>query len=220
MRYYILTYSGSTQGVSGEQCKTEYEFTNACQVCGTGAELNGPLRVKGISKTKRDFFETLNGDCIISKSLYNEVVKEIPAFRLEPAVDTKGHPLEFFHFYSKYNLPKSKDTSTGFVREEPCPVCNRNGYYNDVTIGWPTTAKPLDFKYDNNDFINLSDAAILKTWECSGRSNKTNYGNNVIRYARPWIIVREDLKKVFDKEKIKNLYYEQIIIEGSVQQNL
>jgi len=220
MKYYILTYDGSTPGQSGEQCKTDYEFTNACQVCGTGAELNGPLRVKGLSKTKRDFFETLNGDCIISKSLYDKIIKEIPAFRLEPVADTKGTPLEFFHFYSKYNLPKSKDTSTGFVRENPCPVCNRNGYFNDATIGSPTIIKPLDFKYNYQDFENFPDSVILKTWECPGRSNKTNHGNNVIRYARPWIIVREDLKNIFDKERIKNLHYEQITIEGSVQQNL
>lgn len=48
MRYYILTYNSSKPGQSGGLCKTEYEITNACKVCETGAELNGLLRVNGI----------------------------------------------------------------------------------------------------------------------------------------------------------------------------
>lgn len=217
MKYYIIIYSGSTPGESGEKCKTEYEFDYACEACGTGAELMGRLKVKGISKTKRVLFKTINGDFIISKSLYNRIIEQIPSFRLEQVIDTKNQSLEFYHFYTKSNLPKFKENSSGFVREAPCTNCNRNGYYNDVILGTPTIVKPLDFRYNKNELEHIPGAVILKTWECSGLSHKTNFGKYVIRYARPWIVVREDLKNIFDKEKIKNLHYEQIKIEGCLQ---
>ncbi|QNF34424.1 hypothetical protein HUW51_17465 [Adhaeribacter swui] len=220
MHYYIITYNGSTPGQSGEQCGTEYDFTNACEICGTGVELKGNLKVKGISKTKRDYFETINGDCIISKRLKEVICQEISNFEVVQVVDIINQPQEFYHLYTRLSLPKSKETSAGFVRENPCSVCNRNGYFNDATIGSPTIIKPLELRYNYQDFKNSPDSVVLKTWECVGQSNRKNYGNNVIRYARPWIIVREDLKNIFDKERIKNLHFEQIKIEGSVQQNL
>ena len=218
MEYFIITYNGSTPGESGESCRTEYLFENACEKCGTGAELKGPLRVKGISRTKRDFFETLDGDILITKTLYDKIRVKIPSLDLNRVVDTKNQLLDFYHLNTRGILPKLKDISSGYVREGQCLECNRNGYFNDVIIGAPTVVKPMDFRYQDSDFDNLSTEVILKTWECSGLSNKTAVGNKVVRFARPWIIIREDLKGIFEAEKIKNIQYEKIKIEGSVQQ--
>ncbi|NDK55414.1 hypothetical protein [Pontibacter fetidus] len=219
-KYYIITYRGSTSGESGEQCGTDYIFDNACVVCGTGAELKGTLKVRGITKTKKNLFETVNGDCLISKSLKESIVEKLPNLRLEQVVDKKNQSIDFYHLYTRLNLPKFKETSTGYVTEDQCPVCMRNGFYNDVTIGNPTIVKPLAFTYNYEDLVLISNAIILKTWECRGLSNKVKSGNKVVRFARPWIVVREDLKEVLESEKIKNIHFEQIIIEGCVQQNL
>ena len=73
MKFFVITYSGGTPGESGEPCGTEYTFENACEVCGTGAELLNSLKVKGILKTKKEFFSTLDGDYIISKTLYSSI---------------------------------------------------------------------------------------------------------------------------------------------------
>ncbi|GAB3532948.1 hypothetical protein GCM10027443_17470 [Pontibacter brevis] len=219
-KYYIITYCGSASGESGEQCGTDYIFDNACDACGTGAELKSNLKVRGIAKTKKDFFETVNGDCLISKNLKERIDEMLPNLGLKQVYDKKNQPLDFYHLYTRLNLPKFKKTSTGYVIENQCPVCMRNGFYNDVSIGNPTTVKALIFKYKYEDLVLNSNSIILKTWECSGLSNRVKSGNKIVRFARPWIVVREDLKEVLESEKVKNIHFEQIKIEGCVQQNL
>jgi len=220
MNYHILTYSGATPGESGEECGTEYSFEYACEACGTGAELSGNLKVRGITKIKKDFFETINGDCIISQTLKESIKKKFPEFDVKPVADTKNQTSDFFHLYTSTTLPNFKETSTGYVKEDQCPICHRNGYYNDVIIGQPTIVEPLNFKYDINDISRYSNEIILKTWECRGLSNKVKSGNKVVRFARPWIVVREDLKEVLESERVKNIHFEQIKIEAFVQHNL
>ncbi|MBK0403246.1 hypothetical protein I5M27_09635 [Adhaeribacter sp. BT258] len=225
MKYYIISYSGGTPGESGESCGTEYSFVNACEVCGTGAEPLNNLKVKGVAKTKKEFFETLDGDWLISKNLYNRIRKDIIDFNLSQVVDKKNKPLDFYHFYSAFTLPKANECSTGFTLERQCSACLRNGYFNDAIIGnlelrVPTTIIPLDLHYDTKDFTNLPNSAIYKTWECTGLSNKANVGNRVIRYARPWIVVNDDLKSILNIFKVKNIHYEEITIKDCVQQHL
>ncbi len=197
-KYYIITYRGSTSGESGEQYGTEYIFDNACEACGTGAELKSNLKVRGIAKTKKDLFETVNGDCLISKNLKERIDEILPNLGLKQVYDKKNQPLNFYHLYTRLNLQRFKETSSGYVTENQCPVCMRNGFYNDVTIGNPTTVKPLTFIYNYEDLVLISNAIILKTWECSGLSNKVISGIKVVRFARPWIVVREDLKEVLE----------------------
>ena len=220
MNYYIIIYAGSTPGESGSCCKTEYSFENACDVCGTGAEVKGNLKIRGISKTKRDYFETISGDIIISKDLKERITNKLPDFKVEQVVDTKNQPLDFYHLYTNLTLPKFKTSSTGYTTENQCPSCERDGYFCDAIIGWPTIVKPYDFRYDCKDLKELSDTVVLTTWECFGNSNKAAKGNRVVGFARPLTVVREDLKEILESEKIRNLHFEQIKIEGCVQQNL
>jgi hypothetical protein len=217
MKYYIITYNKAPIGESGECCKSKYDFENACDFCGTGAKLEGNLKVKGFARANKDFFMTLDGDFIISKRFYEIIKLEITNFLLKPVVDNKNNILDFYHFYSTSTLPKFEKESTGYSIDGQCKHCTRNGYFNHAIIGdsaknTPTIISPLELVYKKETFESYKGDFILKTWECIGYSNKTAYGNNIVGYARPWILIREDIKFQFEKERIKGIEYEEIIL--------
>ena len=224
MKYYILSYIGGKQGESGEPCGTEYSFDDACYTCGTGAEVKRNLKARGIAKTNKDFFETKDGDLIISKCLYERIQGKLPEFELVQVVNTRNQPLDFYHFFSKSTLPKFKESSTGYVTEGQCPICHRDGYFNDVIVGTlvgtPTIVKPVILRYEYEDVSKLLNMLLLKSCECIGLSNKKKDGSRVIGFARPLMVVREDLKEALGNERIKATLFEPIIIEGYVQQDL
>jgi hypothetical protein len=218
MPYYIITYKNRPIGESGESCNSDYDLSSACSVCGTGAKLRGNLKVKGISSIKKDFFETLDGDFIISKNLFDNIRNQLRGFEIYRVINPQNKALDYYHFCSKKTLPQCNSNSTGFVIENQCNTCKRNGYFTHAEIGdleknTPTVVHPYAFEYNKNDFEKYNGELILNTWECFGLSNKIPMGNHVARYARPLTIVHERIKNIFDNEKIKNINYEQIIIE-------
>lgn len=218
MNYYIIGYKNKPIGESGESCKSEYDFKDACDICGTGAKLIKDLRVKGFSKINKDFFETLDGDFIISKRIYEIIKQDQLRFILKPVVDYKNNKLDFYHLNPSNVLPKFENKSTGYIIENQCEKCNRNGFFNDFVIGdlgngIETIVHPLYLVYKENDLKAINNDLILKTWECVGLSNKETYGKYVVRYARPWIIINQVLKDIFEKLKIEGVNYEQIKLE-------
>ena len=218
MRYFIISYKKQPLGESGESCKSDYIFSDACVDCGTGAILANNLKVKAFSNIKKDFFETLDGDFIISKKLYMLIQAKFADFKLERVVGLNNKAIDYYHFSSHITLPKIKSDSTGFVIEGQCQTCKRNGYFKDVEIGdlekkTPTLIHPYIFKYNKHDIEKFKSNLILNTWECFGLSNKIATCKYIIRYARPLIIVSEKIKDIFESERLKDIEYEQIIIE-------
>jgi len=218
MRYFIISYKNRPLGESGESCKSEYDLSSACVDCGTGAKLIGTLIVKGFSNIKKDFFETLDEDLIISSRLYNLIRDNLHDFYLNQVVDSRKNKLDFYHFANNVTLPRFKKDSTGFVIEDQCQTCRRNGFFTDAEIGnlernIPTIIHPYILKYDKNDLVKYNHDLILNTWECFGLSNRVATGNSVIRYARPLTIVSERIKDIFNREKLNDVEYEQLVIE-------
>ncbi|MBN1185285.1 MAG: hypothetical protein JXB49_23575 [Bacteroidales bacterium] len=218
MKYYIITYFKRPIGESGESCNSLYDLRNACESCGTGAELIGNLRVKGFSNIKKDFFQTLDGDFIISKGILGLIKQIKPDLKLHPVIDSKNHILNFYHLNSSKVLPRFSVNSTGYETENQCVNCKRNGYFNSAIIGdleknVPTIVSPLCLIYKKNDFNLFSNNLILKTWECAGLSNKVAINNKVVRYARPWIIVNQTFKDILVNAKIEGINYEKIEIQ-------
>jgi hypothetical protein len=217
MEYYILNYVKGVVGESGESCKNIYSFDNACEVCGTGAKLVGKLRTKGLLKTEKFLFETLDGDFIISQRLYEVLIKEgIKLGELQNVVNYKNNDLPFYHLNTDFYFPSATEKE-GLITENQCQTCKRNGYFNKAIIGniklnIPTRVFPVGLYYSrvNSDFLGLSD--LFFTWECIGLSNRVAHGDYVIRYARPLLIVSEHFKTALVSCKIKGLEFEQIII--------
>jgi hypothetical protein len=215
-RYYLLTYNGTQLGFSGEGEGSEYDFDQSCPICGTNAKLQGRLIVRGI-KTKKDFFATLDGDLLISEKLFNDLVKSgVDIDSAQRVVDKKRSKLSFYHLNPKLNFPKASSKSSGLIVDEQCQTCCRNGYFNDVVIGdlknVETYVKPVKLIYDDVEDTLLNKSDIFNIWEHIGKSNLTPHGNNVIRYARPMLIVSELLKEKFETLKVKNAKFEEVFV--------
>lgn len=219
MKYYIIGYKKAPIGESGESCNSKYDFQNACPVCGTGAELVGKLKTKGLTKVKNDFFLTLDTDYIISENLYNKLVeKKIKLGLLQNVLDYRNNDLPFYHLYTNIYFPMS-NKKNGLIIENQCRICKRNGHFNKVIIGdteikIPTEVIPIDLQYSISDLSFLNHSDIFYTWECMGLSNKEVLGNKVERYARPLLIVSERIKNAFEEFKLKNVVFEPILIKS------
>jgi len=217
MKYYILSYTKGTSGESGESCKSNYSFDNACKVCGTGAKLVGKLRTKGLLKIEKLLFETLDGDFIISQKLYEILNKKgVKLGELQSVINNKNNNLPLYHLNSNLYFPPAAE-KTGLTIEGQCQTCKRNGYFNEAIIGnlklnTPTQVFPVELYYQkiNADFLDSSD--FFFTWECTGLSNRIAHGDYVVRYARPMLIVSEFFKQALETEKIKGLKFEPITI--------
>jgi hypothetical protein len=217
MKYFLLEYNAKPVGESGESCRTVYNLEDACKNCGTGAKTVRNLVTKGLTKVDKDFFQTLDWDFIISEALYKFMLSRSLQIRLDRVLDIKKNELQFYHLYTEANFPKSLPSSEGLITERQCTVCRRNGYFvdakiGDITKGIPTVITPLRLKYKGLDYEFLKSSELFNTWEHFGVSNISAEGTNVIRYARPWLIVSERMKKYFEEFGVENAVFEEVII--------
>ncbi len=214
----MVTYLDKPMGLSGENCGTRYALDDACDVCGTGARLVGHLKCKGLKNIKRDVFETLSGDWLISEKLYNQFLKEnLDKINLKNVFDYKtNEPLPFFNLHTELFLPKATSAG-GLVIEGQCMHCKRNGYFTkaiigDLARGIPTKIIPTSLVYKGLDSSKFKGVHILNSWEHMGLSNRVAKGINVIRYARPLLVVSGGIKLFLEKQGNGKLGFEPLTI--------
>lgn len=218
MEYFVLFYTKAPIGEGGELYGSTYDLSHSCKICGTGAVLKGALRTISLNKISRDFFETLDGDFLVSECLYNCLKEEgVEIGELNKIVNFKNIELPFYHLYSTLTLPPATKKD-GFTVEGQCPECKRNGYFCTAIFGplgsnIPTKILPYDLHYQPFDMDIFNQADFAFTWECIGLSNLKAHGDFVVRYARPLLVVSEKFKLTLEKLKIKGLKFEQIIID-------
>lgn len=216
MKFFVLTYTKSPIGESGESCKSVYTFEDACEKCGTGAKLDSALKTKAINKVNKDLFETLDGDYIISERLYKILLQRNVQFDpLYKILNTKGAELPYYHLYTKRVLPPTYQIN-GIKIDRQCPVCKRNGFFCQATIGdsrlpASTAIAKTELIYNRIEpsFLNSSD--LFFSWEGLGLSNKIAYDKYVIRFARPYVIISEKLKDILIEFSIKGLMFEEVV---------
>lgn len=218
MRYYVMEYHAKPKGYSGERCNSDYNLSEACKNCGTGAKLVGNLITKGITEAKISFFATTSGDFLISEELYKFLLsKGVKMTNLKKVIDSRKNELPFYHLYTEVTFPKYLPSSEGLVIERQCPVCKKNGYYCDAKIGdaakgIPTIITPLRLRYQKISKTFLESSELFNTWEHLAVSNLKAEGTNVIRYARPMLIVSERIKLTFEEYGVKNVVFEEVLI--------
>lgn len=213
MKYYILSYNQAPIGNSHDS-KLEFDFANACKECGTGALLIGRLKLSGINKLKRDFFETYIGDYIVSEELLNYLKnKNLISEDLKKIQNLKDSELEYYQLYTHVTLPPAIQKD-GLVTENQCPVCKRNGFFYKLSKrNEKTIAIPSGIVYSTYQINEIGNHHFFFTWECFGYSNLVANGNNVVGFARPLLIVSEKFKNAFEEFKVMGAEFEPIVIE-------
>ncbi len=217
MKYYILHYYYvAPKGDSGETLGQVLDLSNACPTCGTGTKLVGGLLVTGLNNVKKDFFATEAQDYLISKKLYDIFQNANILFETSQVVNKKGEFLDFYHLKSNYTFPKMLPQSKGFKIGllNQCKNCKRDNYLGDLV--WDSKKKAnmivpfqLSFEVEDKRFLDQSD--IFQTWEYWGKSTMKFLRGNPM-FGRPSLIVNERIKQIFEEQKIKNAFFDEVII--------
>ena len=155
IRRQLEIYSGPAAG-------TQYDLRDACPVCGTGARQIGPLGVQAKRGMETpDILLTLDRDVLLSARIGEELQRE-SLDALGAVQDAKGRDLPLFQLLAQDTLPRFSSRTTGVLREDPCPACDRNGHFGDVTQPYRLVYKGVSDAIWKND--------VLATWECFGTS--------------------------------------------------
>lgn len=202
-KLYLLCFNRNPVGFSGESVGSEYNL--GCENCGAPIDLKASLFVKG--KFTRPFYETLDGDYLISDELYKHLRHKQLKFteELKEVSSRNGNPLPYFHLWSSVTLPRLRYEVNPNLSVEPklvCPICNRSGYFN--------TLHQEGFVYDDLPKDVLAKSDIFLTWEYFGLYNRVPTSLRKIKYARPQIVVSERFKDVVEDFSVKEICFENV----------
>ena len=117
-----------------------------------------------------------------------------------------GDPLPWFQLLSTHTLPRANaETTEGLRREDPCPVCDRDGFYGTAT-------SPLELHYSLtcDELDALPDYCF--TWE--------HFGKSVLRepfteskFAQPLLVASQRVVGTLKDLKIRGLLLDPVQID-------
>ena len=147
--------------VAGEQCGTKYDESTACPICGAGAKMIPPLKMRRSSIPKKDISWTLGwGEEIIVTERFRQVMEEngITGMRFEP-VYCRNKPIEYFQLLPTYYAELSEKTKCGI---NPFDLRERDekGFYypkyNEEGVPIIAYMPPPVYKCPNGDNVGLN----------------------------------------------------------------
>jgi rRNA maturation protein Nop10 len=189
----------------------EYDLSEACPRCGTGAARTSPLSLKSGDLPKSgDIIETGAGEVLVSP-LLGQVLTEakVTGLRLDEVLAAHNQKrLSWLHLRSTFTMPRMSEASQGGEREDACPGCDRDGYFDSAR-------DPLRIAYDADaiDLDRLPD--IVHTWECFGNSHLTPPNDRYLpgaRLAQPLVLTSPKVYDVFRRQKVRRLDFEPVEI--------
>ena len=125
----------------------------ACPKCGTGADQVGPLRLRRFRPPTSDVFLTLDSEVLVGPRL-GDRLREAGVMCLGDVVDAKsGASLDVWQLLPQVTLPPFGRDTRGVVRERPCPVCERDGYYGVPHEPYRFCYAPLDESLAEKDVL-------------------------------------------------------------------
>jgi hypothetical protein len=110
--------------------------------------------------------------------------------------------LDWFQLSATHELPKMLGSSPGLLREDPCPRCERDGYFVSAEEAFVLQYMAAEVRLDD-----LSD--IVRTSE--------HFGNSVLRdpfdeshFALPLLIVRPRIADVLKRHSVRAVAYDAV----------
>lgn len=154
-----LAVERAPRGEGGPSCGTQFDLSDACRECGTGAKQVSDLVVRtGDAPRSGGCWTTLSGEVIVSRSFAAEW-SEVPGLELRTVQSVSGRKLPWTQLLATVDFPRLAAESRGVRRDRGCAVCERDG--------WVHSAKhPTELRYRD-----LEVGAAGLTWERFGRSS-------------------------------------------------
>ncbi len=120
----------------------------------------GPLILGRRPPPQRDIFSTLDGEVLVGASLAARL-REHCATCLAEVLDARTRvAMDLWQLKPQAILPPFSSATSGYVRERPCPTCNRDGYFAQADV-------PLELRYDA---FPQRDFQLYETYERFGNS--------------------------------------------------
>lgn len=184
------------KGFGGPTHGTEYDLSDACPRCGTGARQTSPLIVDGLEVSSRQsLIQTLDREFLLAPELADRLRERgiSGASLLGVKSARHGFTLPWTQLLPTFEMPPMHPSSTGIERERPCPQCMRDGYFHDAN-------HPLELAYTQSSLGSLPD--VVHTFE--------RFGNSGLRepfceshFASPLILISPDLYEIFRKASVR-----------------
>jgi hypothetical protein len=180
----------------GPENGTEYSLEKACRRCGTGAQQVGPLLLEPFRLPKAEMFKTLDDEFLVQQDLADELRAHGVTCLGEVLEAKSKKPMKLLQLRPEADLPPFSPKSTGVVRERPCPVCMRDGYFGIPHV-------PYAFHYTRLD-EQLASKDVLATHE--------RFGNSALRepfsesvFAAALLIVGPRVKAALEAAKVRHV---------------
>ncbi len=202
--YYSLMPTRLVHVTGGPEAGTEYNLDVACKKCGSGALVVGPLLLPAFRQPKEPVFQTLTREVLVSSKV-GSILREVGVDCLQEVRNARTRELvAYFELRPSVVLPPFSDRTVGIERENPCPVCKRDGFF-----GIPYTA--LTLVYQEKDRPSFSESKVMATFE--------RFGNSVLRepfcdsvFAAPRMIIDSDVYDALRDNGVLGVEFEPVLI--------
>jgi hypothetical protein len=184
MKTSLLVIENQLSCYCGPKDGGNYDLSNACPVCGTGAR-----RVDSISlpaaRLKDRVSNTLKFEVVIPPRLAGAIKSVAPRCLRNIRDEKTGELTPFFQLIPEITLPRWSAATTGWCTSEmvpPCSTCKRDGYFN-------VTKAPLRLSYRET----LSLFSVAETYEHFGKSRlQPDFKES--NFAVPLLVVSQALE--------------------------
>jgi hypothetical protein len=184
----------------------EYDLSEGCPRCGTGARRTTPLLLKRSELPRSgDVIETGGGEFLISPGLADVLRGEqVSGLQLDDVLASNNRePLPWLHLSSTFTMPRMSEATEGGARENACPACDRDGYFDSLE-------RPLAIAYSANDVDLATLPELVQTWECFGNSFLSPPDR--ARFAQPLLLVGPTLYELLQRQKARRLDFEPVAV--------
>lgn len=190
------------RGFGGPRYGTRFDLEGACWHCGSGAKQISPLVLNpGEVERSGEVAQTLDRDILLSPRVATALAGiGVSEDELRP-VESNGRPLlePWVQLLARETLPRMSSRSEGFVREDPCPVCLRDGFFANAahprTVVYEITAENL---------VRLP--LVMHTYELFGNSRLAKPFSDS-HFAAPLTIVKPEVYLAIKELRIRGVEF-------------
>lgn len=207
--------------LAGEECGTKYDETSACPICGAGAKMVTPLKIRRSRIPKTDISMTLGqGEEILVSERFRQVMEQndIKGIRYAPVFSGKRQ-IEYFQLLPEHYFDISPKTKFG-VKPFDYSEGEKEGHYSWrynaerklEKIWWP----PAVYKCPNGDNLGLNilseayikDDPLLEGLDYfASRQTVGHKGEGLIR-PRHLIFCSNRMRQIIVENKLKGFKFE------------
>jgi rRNA maturation protein Nop10 len=201
------------KGRGGPTYGTQYDLSQACPQCGTGAVQISPLVLAPVEIPKTGaIFQTFHSEMLVAPMLA-QALKEagVTGLTLGEVRSKAGRPLPWVQLLSTTELPPMAPQTRGIIRgtgpDSPCPGCGRDGYFH-------TTKWPSEIAYATSQVTPDPLPDVVHTYERFGRSWLREPFEQS-RFAQPLLLVKPKVYDIFKRQKVRRVEFHPVRLVDS-----